>query len=170
MPDWKAEIRERLVGLRLTPTREAAIVEELTQHLEDCYAELLASGMAEAEAVRRTCAELSGSGLLARELRRIERQVALEPVLLGTNQRITMIADLWQDVCFGVRMLVKQPAFTLIAVLSLSLGIGANTAIFSLIDAVLLKMLPVAQPEQLVFVQNVGPRRPEGGRATLSLF
>jgi hypothetical protein len=44
MPDWKPEIRERLAGLRLAPTREAAIVEELAQHLDDCYAESLRGG------------------------------------------------------------------------------------------------------------------------------
>ena len=76
MPDWKPEIRRRLAGLRLEPTREAAITEELTQHLEDCYAELLAGGATEAEAARRGLAELSGSEMLERELRRVERQVA----------------------------------------------------------------------------------------------
>ena len=60
-PDWKTEIRRRLAKLRLEPTREAAIIEELAQHLDDCYAELLASGLTEAEAQRRTQAELIGS-------------------------------------------------------------------------------------------------------------
>src|SRR5262245_993543 len=59
MPEWKQEIRQRLAGLHLAPTREAAIVEELAAHLEDCYTELLSSGAAEAEAERRTMAELS---------------------------------------------------------------------------------------------------------------
>src|SRR5262245_42279714 len=70
MPDWKPEIRRRLASLRLEPTREAAIVEELAAHLDDCYAELLAGGSGPAEAEHRTRAELSGSELLARELRR----------------------------------------------------------------------------------------------------
>jgi hypothetical protein len=74
MPEWKHEIRQRLAQLNLEPAREAAIIEELAQHLEDCYAELLSSGATEAEAERRTRAELSESELLARELRRVERK------------------------------------------------------------------------------------------------
>ena len=58
---------------------------------------------------------------------------------------------LWQDLRYGARMLLKSKMYTLVAVLSLALGIGANTAIFSLIDAVLLRSLPVREPENLVF-------------------
>jgi predicted permease len=61
---------------------------------------------------------------------------------------------MFQDLRYGIRMLLKKPAFTLIAVLSLALGIGANTAIFSLLDAVLLKSLPVHEPDKLVLFGN----------------
>jgi predicted permease len=63
-----------------------------------------------------------------------------------------MITDLWQDVNYGLRMLRRSPVFTAVAVLSLALGIGANTTIFSVVDALMLKTLPVRNPEQLVQV------------------
>ena len=152
MPDWKPEIRKRLADVPLAPLRERAIVEELSQYLDDCYEELLGGGAVAKEAYEQTLAELRGSELLARELRRAERRGAPELIVFGTHRRTIMLSDLWQDLRFGARMLAKQPGFTLIAVITLALGIGANTTIFSMMESVILHPFSFPHQERLVMI------------------
>ena len=158
MPEWKDEIKNRLAGLNLAPAREAEIVEELAQHLEDRYAELLSGGAAAEEAYRAALAELSESEVLTRELRRVERPAPRESVLLGSNRRNSMLGDIWQDLRHAVRTLGKNPGFAAVAVLTLGLGLGANTAIFSLINTALLRPLPVERPDRLVSLNSAAGR------------
>src|SRR4029434_10148602 len=80
------------------------------------------------------------------------------------DQRFTAMESILQDLHYGFRSLFKRPGFTLIAVITLALGIGANTAIFSAVNAVLLRPLPFNDPERLVMVWE---RRANSGVANL---
>ena len=158
MHEWSSEIVKRLASMNLPPVREVGIVEELSQHLEDRYQELVAGGAAEEEARRAALEELSDEELLARGLRRVEQEVTQEPMPPGGGGGSSFLASLWQDVRYAWRVLRKAPGFTAVAVLTLALGIGANTAIFSFISGVLLRKPPVPQPDRLMMLRSKNPK------------
>ena len=151
MPDFQQMVRERLRGCGLEPTREWEIVDELAQHLRDCYESQLSLGAKEEEAERAAVAELEGRDL-AGELRQLEER-SKDLAALGSGEAGHFWLDVWQDLRYAARTLRLDPGFTRVCVLSLALGIGANTAIFQLIDAVRLRTLPVRHPEELALIR-----------------
>src|SRR5262245_24919588 len=150
MPDWRYAIERRLEGLRLSPAREAEVVEELAQHLDDRYAEHVSAGASEERARREALAELDGADLV-RELTGIDRPPS-EPIALGGGSPDRLVAGLWQDVRYGARLIAREPGIAVVIVATLALAIAANTIVFGLTDLLLLRPLPISNTARLVTV------------------
>jgi len=154
MHDWKNEIREALSQLALRPLREAEIVEELAQHLEDRYEDLLLEGYAEDEAVQQTLSEFRQSEMI-RDLHGLERSHS-EPIELG-QEPISSQTGHWGDLRYAFRMLFRQPGLTLIVIVTMGLGIGVNTTIFSTLGLLAFRPFDFPNQERLVRVFEYQP-------------
>ncbi len=149
-------MRSRLSGLRLSPTREAEIVDELSQHLDDRYRESLSAGHSSEDAIRLSLAGFQGDGLLAQHMSRL-RQANAPPIMTPAAPTAGAFTDLWHDLRCAARVPWRQPGFAIATVFTLALGIGATTAIFSVVYGVLLKPLPFHDPQRLVSLLHRGP-------------
>lgn len=160
MPDWKGTVQKSIAGLNLESARESTIVEEISAHLEDRYQELLANGTSKEEAYRQTLEEMGDSALLGQELSDVERQGGPDPTPRTTRRIHIFTHDFWKDVRYGLRGLYKAPVFAAAAIITLALAVGANTAVFSVVDSLIFRPLPVKDANRLAvlaFRQGDGP-------------
>jgi predicted permease len=153
MHDWSEQIRRRIAGMSLDPAREAAAVEEIAQHMEDRFEELRASGAAEDDARRSVLDELDGDALTSGLRATLPPARDAARIAAGVDGSQGLFAGLGADLRQGLRLLRWDPGFAAVAIVSLALGIGANTAIFQILDAVRLRTLPVPHPEEIYNVR-----------------
>jgi putative ABC transport system permease protein len=156
MPDFRDEIRFRLATLRIAPAREAEIIDELSEHLDDEYRDARSRGLSESDAVNAALETLSDHPALARGLAGTGRVRDRQTVPVGRTVG-SRLANLWLDLRFGARMLGRRPAFSAAVVLLVALGIAATATIFSVVDAVLLKPLPFPESDRLMVYWGTAP-------------
>jgi putative ABC transport system permease protein len=168
MRDWRAYVRLHLTLPAHSPERQERIVRELAAQLEDFYRDAVAGGLSEEEADGHARSQITDWDRIARDVSRADRPNrlphlerlanALDDAPGPTRGVQQMFAHFIRDVRFAVRQLVKSPGFSVVAILTLALGIGSSSAIFSVVNGVLLRPLPYPEPDGLVRVHEIVPQ------------
>jgi putative ABC transport system permease protein len=158
--DWTPLVRAAFLAARHDPDEE--VVEELTQHAAAAYEQVRAEGADHDTAVTHVEALIAACCRDAAALRRRARRPPLVEAPAAAGSWLFGFA---RDLQYSTRLLRRQPGFALVAMLTLAVGIGASTAIFSVVDAVLLRALPYPKPQQIV---RVWEQSPTGRRMNLA--
>ena len=150
MTDWHRLLIDRLAGLQIRPEREAEILDELSQHLDDQVNELVSGGMPTEDASVAALSDLDAPGALERQLGEIEVRRPLMLPAVGAPVRGRWLHALAQDLRHSVRSLRRSPVFALTAIFTLALSIGPATAILSIGNWLLWRPTPgVHDPDRV---------------------
>ena len=150
--DWRALVRGALENITGDPAHDEDIVEELAQHLAQRYDEHLVRGRTPDQALDLALAELSEPGSLTRSLRDAAPARPIAPVPPAVGGQPSVWNDFLQDLRYGARVLFRSRGFAVAAILTLAIGIGATTAIFSVVNTVLLQSVPLRDIDRMVMV------------------
>jgi putative ABC transport system permease protein len=153
--DWRAYIRRRLPPLAAPAEREMEIVDELAIQLESIYERERARGASHDLALVRAEGEVPDWSVLAHTLGRIERPAIPRPVAgAGSGGFMTGFV---QDLRYAVRALRRAPGFAAVSIVTLALGIAATTIVYSIIDGILLRPLPIKDPDRVMLARETSP-------------
>ncbi|MBO0721539.1 MAG: ABC transporter permease [Blastocatellia bacterium] len=152
---WLRVLIQRLRGLLLKRRLEQELEEEIRSHLDLQIEDNQRQGMSPDEAQSVALRKFGG----VEQIKEVYRD----------HRGLPLVETIFQDLRYGMRMLLSHKSFTVVAVLTLALGIGANTAIFGVVNAVLLRSLPFKEPERLVMVWNRGSEVIGGDRSSLAV-
>jgi hypothetical protein len=180
MPDWKPHIREHLRLPELSEDQKEKILSELAGQMEELYRSALDGGASESDALKEAKERMGDWEDLSEKLSHLERPSKfaaaerrvedLELELRRKGRWGTILADGWQDLRLTLREMQRRPLLSALAIITLGLGIGATTAMFSVVDAVLLRKLPYPDPDRLVKIHTYHQGQAQENSSEANLF